>query len=254
MLTEEQLREFTERGFVVIRDAVPDHVVRSATKAVDELIDAAPPGEDVRGNHFYFVAAEDEPALLAPLTAGPALTYAEALTGPATLATPRQIQVALNIPPFDHRPGRPHIDGDSLNFPRSRPPGTFTLLAGVLMSDQSAENCGNLWVWPGTHLTHAEYFRTHGPDAFTAYPDIDLPEPEQITGRTGDLLLMHYLLGHNIGGNYATDRVRRALYYRVERVGHSSGERWREFLQDPWLDYDVIRSRPAAPPPGPGAA
>jgi hypothetical protein len=33
--------------------------------------------------------------------------------------------------------------------------GTFTLLAGVLMTDQLTENSGNLWVWPGTHLTHA---------------------------------------------------------------------------------------------------
>jgi hypothetical protein len=60
-----------------------------------------------------------------------------------------------------------------------------TLLAGVLMSDQLDEDAGNLWVWPGTHLTHGEYFRQNGPDAFfeaAGYPPIRLPEPEQIRG------------------------------------------------------------------------
>ena len=97
---------------------------------------------------------------------------------------------------------------------------------------------------PGTHLTHAEYFRAHGPEAFLAaagYPPIRLPEPEQVTGEAGDLLLAHYLLGHNIGGN-TSRAVRRAVYFRIKRAGHDP--RWREFLQDPWLDYDAVRERP----------
>src|SRR5208282_6058097 len=76
--------------------------------------------------------------------------------------------------------------------------------------------------WPGTHLTHAEYFRAHGPGAFLAtggYPPIPLPEPEQVTGEAGDLLLAHYLLGHNIGGN-TSRAVRRAVYFRIKRTGH----------------------------------
>ena len=63
------------------------------------------------------------------------------------------------------------------------------------MSDQRGQDAGNLWVWPGTHLAHAEYFRENGPEAFFAaggYPPIRLPEPEQVTGGAGDLLLAHY--------------------------------------------------------------
>jgi ectoine hydroxylase-related dioxygenase (phytanoyl-CoA dioxygenase family) len=148
--------------------------------------------------------------------------------------------VALNIPPFPHRPGMHHIDG----FPPEPDgrPGTFTMLAGVLMSDQRGPDAGNLWVWPGTHLTHAAYFREHGPEAFFAaggYPPVRLPAPEQVTGEPGDLLLAHYLLGHNIGGN-TSPAVRRAVYYRIKRTGHDP--RWREFLTDPWLDYDEVRA------------
>ena len=71
-------------------------------------------------------------------------------------------------------------------------------------------------------------------------PPIRLPEPEQVTGEAGDLLLAHYLLGHNIGGN-TSRAVRRAVYFRIKRAGHDP--RWREFLQDPWLDYDALRER-----------
>ena len=48
-----------------------------------------------------------------------------------------------------------------------------------------------------------------------------------------------YLLGHNIGGNTSA-ATRRAVYFRVKRFGHDP--RWREFLQDPWLDYDAVRA------------
>jgi hypothetical protein len=31
------------------------------------------------------------------------------------------------------------------------------------------------------------------------------------------------------------------VYYRIKRYDHH--DRWREFLQDPWLDYDTVRGR-----------
>ena len=136
-----------------------------------------------------------------------------------------QAQVALNIPSYSHRPGRPHIDGYA---PGQHTPGTFTLLAGLLLTDQLADNGGNLWVWPGTHLSHATFFAARGPEAFaeaSGYPDIELPEPTQVHGRRGDVLLAHYLLGHNIGGNYEADRTRRAIYWRLRAPSTSQDGR-----------------------------
>jgi hypothetical protein len=240
VLDHEQLREFAERGFIVIPHIVPPDLVAAGSRAIDRLMARLPPGPDVRGHHFYFPEAVRAPSLIGLLTESPAWSLAESLTGPGTLEVPWQVQVALNIPPFPPRPGGHHIDGYPPDLDGR--PGTFTMLAAVLMSDQLGEDAGNLWVWPGTHLTHAEYFREHGPDAFfeaAGYPPIKLPEPEQVRGRAGDLLLSHYLLGHNIGGN-TSDTVRRAVYFRVKRTGHDP--RWREFLQDVWLDYDPIRA------------
>ena len=239
VLSRGQVEEFAERGFLMLPGVVPPGVVEAAARAIDGLIEREPPGAAVRGPVNYFPEAARAPELAALLIGSPAFGLAEALTGAGTLEVPGQVQVALNIPPYPHRPGMHHIDGFPPG-PGGRP-GTFTMLAGVLMSDQRGPDAGNLWVWPGTHLTHAAYFREHGPDAFFAaggYPPIRRPEPEQVTGEPGDLLLAHYLLGHNIGGN-TSPAVRRAVYYRIKRTGHD--RRWREFLTDPWLDYDKVR-------------
>jgi Phytanoyl-CoA dioxygenase (PhyH) len=245
VLDDDQISEFAERGFVLVPQVVAAEVLAEAARRIDEIVAADPPAADRRGNHFYFLETKNEPALLAPLTGSPAFGLAEQLAGAGTLEVPWQVQVALNIPPYSHRPGIPHIDAANAEPAGEPVRGTFTLLAGILMTDQLAENSGNLWVWPGTHLTHAAYFRDHGSHLFCAYPPVDLPEPEQVKGRAGDLLLAHYLLGHNIGGNYESRQTRRALYFRVATADHASHRS--EFLRDAWLDYPPIRSRTVAP-------
>ncbi|WP_370380864.1 phytanoyl-CoA dioxygenase family protein [Catenulispora sp. GAS73] len=239
MLSEEQLKEFGERGYLVVPGVVDPELVERANRRIDELIEAKPPAEGHVGHHFYFPAAVDEPALTEPLMDA-AFAYAEALTEPGLLEEPQQVQVALNIPPFSHQPGRPHIDASISEPTPGFKPNSFTLLAGVFVTDQATENSGNLWVWPGTHLTHAEYFRERGVEMYCAYPDIKLPEPEQVTARAGDLLLAHYLLGHNIGGNYESDKTRRMLYYRVSGRGHA--EEPERILTEPWYEYGAVRA------------
>jgi ectoine hydroxylase-related dioxygenase (phytanoyl-CoA dioxygenase family) len=149
------------------------------------------------------------------------------------------VQISLNVPPFDHIPGGPHIDGLAPPEPDGRP-GTFTLLAGIFLTDQAAEQMGNLWVWPGSHLSAAAYFREHGPDALLSsapYPQVELSEPRHVLGRAGDLLLAHYLLGHNTGGNTSAV-TREVVYFRLRREGHRG--RWREFVQDPLLEFEPV--------------
>ena len=240
VLSDAQISEFAERGYLVVPQVVPAGILDRAARRIDELVDAGPPGADKRGPHFYFLEAKEEPDLIAPLTSSPAFGCAGDLAGQGTLDVPWQVQVALNIPPFPHRPGIPHIDAANPEPVDEPELSTFTLLAGILLTDQLAENSGNLWVWPGTHLRHAAYFREHGPRKFCAYPPIDLPAPQQVTGRAGDLLLAHYLLGHNIGGNFESQQTRRALYFRISSAGHAA--RRAEFLQDAWLDYAPVRS------------
>ena len=110
------------------------------------------------------------------LFSSPALSAAASLIEPGRFEAPEQVQIALNIPPYDHRPGGPHIDGLAPPEPSGRP-GTFTLLAGIFLTDQMSEWMGNVWVWPGSHLSAAGYFREHGADALISsatYPPVDL--------------------------------------------------------------------------------
>ncbi len=237
---EQSRRQFGERGYVVAPGVVAPDLIDWAMRAVDALIQEKPPPAATRGPHFYWPKADEGHPLLKLLTDSPALALAQSLVGPWPLQVPTFAQVALNIPPYDHRPGRHHLDG-ATPPPKDGTPGTFTLLVGVMLTDQTEQNAGNLWVWPATHFTHAEHFREAGPDALVAaggYPPIDLPEPEQVIGRAGDVLFAHYLLAHNIGGNIS-QQTRRMIYLRVETEGHR--ERWRDFMQDALLELEPIR-------------
>ncbi len=208
---------------------------------VDRLIADTPPPDGHRGHHFSWPRVSPGDSLLELLLDTGAFDVAEQLIEPGKLEVPSFAQIALNIPPYDHRPGRGHIDGVTPPEPDGRP-GTFTMLAALFLSDQIDENMGNLWAWPGTHRAQEAYFRERGPDALLAskaHPDIEHRDPEQVRGRAGDLLLAHYLLSHNIGSN-VSPHVRRVVYYRLQRQGHR--DRWRQCIQNALLEFDAVRA------------
>jgi hypothetical protein len=239
-LSEQQLVEFGLKGYLILPQVVPPDGVAKANEEVDRIVAASPPPQGHVGQHFYWPTTEESPSLYELVRDGGIAELGNELVSPNRVGIAfRQTQIALNIPVFRHRPGGPHLDG----YADDRPvPATFSMLAAVLLTDQDRENCGNLWVWPGTHRAHAAYFRERGPDAFNevkGYPPITWPEPVQILGQAGDVLLAHYLLGHNIGGNYKSGETRRALYWRLCVEGH--GDRWRQCLQDEFLEYPALR-------------
>ena len=240
-LSELQLREFGTRGYIILRNVIPRPILAAASAAIDRLIDEQPPPEGYVGHHFYWLSSLDGGPLPGLFYNTPLRSLSQSLIAPGKIEIAfDQVQVALNIPPFSHRPGAHHLDG---YLEGQEDPATFTMLAGVLMTEQIIENAGNLWVWPGTHRTHGAFFRERGPEALVelkGYPTIELPEPSQILGGPGDVLLAHYMLGHNIGGNYESETVRRAVYFRLRRVGHE--RRWRECLCDELLEFDPVRA------------
>ena len=240
VISTDQIRSFAERGYVVVPNAVPKPLIEAAHKAIDDLIQRNPPPAERRGFHFYWEApSSNADPLVALLQESHAVELATSLVTPLQLMKPSQVQVSLNIPIWNHRPGGPHIDGLRQTEPDGRP-GTFTLLAGIFLTDQSTTDMGNLWVWPGSHHVAAEYLRAHGPDAIfdIEHPTYPMRPPEQITGHAGDLFLGHYLLGHNMGGNTSA-QTRRVAYFRLHAEGHRS--RWRDCVQDPLLEFAPVR-------------
>jgi hypothetical protein len=229
-LSQDERKAFAEEGYVVVPQVVPRNLIDDARQEIKRLVTQNPPPSGHKGFHFYFL--NDLPRrLLALLTESPAKDVAESLIAPNKLAMPEQVQVSLIIPPWAHKPGGPHIDGLTPPEKDGRP-GTFSMLAGIFLTDQSSEDMGNLYVWPRSHCSCADYFREHGPDALricAPYPPVSLGAPRQVLGQTGDLLLAHYMLGHNMGGN-KSEITREVVYFRLRRENHR--EHWRRFVQD----------------------
>jgi Phytanoyl-CoA dioxygenase (PhyH) len=135
--------------------------------------------------------------------------------------------------------------------PGQRRPDSFTVLAAIYLVDEQQTQAGNLWVWPGSHLDHQRLFQQRGTRALLPVsghstmldPPPALREQVPVLARRGDLLLAHYLLGHNIGGN-TTDRVRRIAYYRLGCPGHEA--RWEDTFLDAFVEYSPVRRQLAS--------
>jgi len=246
-LGEDELRRFAEDGYLVIRNVVPEALLAAADEEIDRTMAEREPDEGKRepGQNAWFVAIPQLPRCDDLLRESPALAIANELVAPNTIDhagfdSPRYavIQIAITIPPWPHVPGGPHIDGWV-------PGDSFTMLAGVLLTDQRTDQTGNLWVWPGSHLAHQQMFRERGVDvlqkvtghATLLQPPLRLGAPVPVLGQRGDLVLSHFLLGHNKGGNTA-GHVRRTIYFRLAVPGHA--RRADQTRLDAWLEYPAM--------------
>lgn len=250
LLTAGMLRRFRDDGYIVLRGVVTDELLGDADQEIDNVeAGSTPPHEGTGepGVNTCFLPPASLPAAHAVLRRSDAIDVAQELVAPNTLELAfDHIQISTTRPPWTHIPGGPHIDG---HRPRE-PVGSFTLLLGVLLTDQTESQSGNLWVWPGSHLAHSQLCHKRGVEVLTASgghstwpePLVELRPPEPILGGRGDVVLAHYLLGHNKGGN-TRPYDRRTLYYRLAVPGHRA--RWSETLLDPWVEYPPVQALPS---------
>ena len=245
-LGDDQLRRFGRAGYAIVPDVVPEDLLRGADDEIAHLLSAVTPDEGTGGPgaNLWFRPSAELPRCDAALRRSAALDIANELVAPYELDhTFDHIQVATTFPPWSHVPGGPHLDGFG---PDQDPPGTFTVLAGILLTDQRVTSAGNLWVWPGSHLEHQRLFAERGTRVLRQTgghptlldPPVELGPSLEVRGRRGDLLLSHYLTGHNKGGN-TRHQVRKTVYFRLAVPGH--GERWEQALLDPWLEFAPVR-------------
>jgi hypothetical protein len=255
-VTDSDRRFFREHGYVVIPGVLDEGRIARGLALVEEQLAADPPppghvGQLARWPRFDSAdpAGPADSGRVYPLLefyreTGVAGLAAGLLREDLPLQEPDFAQVAVTIPTWPHRPGGPHLDGLNPLAPEPAP-HSFSLLAGVWLSDQSAPDNGNLYVWPGTHLRAGAYFAEHGAEAITRvdeleagpYPRVQLGAPAQATGPAGSVLFAHYLLAHNIGGHFGPPGApwRRTLYYRLSALGHR--ERWRTVVTEPLHEF-----------------
>ncbi len=157
-LGDDDLRGFGRSGYVVVPEVVSEDLLQAAEDEIDELLTTVAPdeGSGGAGANLWFPPCAQLPMCDVTLRRSGALEIADELVAPFKLDHAfDHIQVATTVPPWSHVPGGPHIDGHG---PNQDPPGTFTLLAGILLSDQNVPGVGNLWIWPGSQLEHGRLF------------------------------------------------------------------------------------------------
>lgn len=241
MLTPAQKQQIYQRGFVPVPRVVPSVLIHAARRRINEALDHAFETGDL--SVFKEKAIERAPEIAALFNDSPLRALAESAIGTGKIKPVRGGQVALRFSTISDLPAKPgpHLDGMYApgNGVAQGTIRNFTALVGVLLSDLPRPDAGNLAVWPGSHHLYEQFFRKHGPDSLLdGMPDVDLPEPEQIIGEAGDVVLCHYQLAHGVASNLSP-HIRYAVYFRLHHVDHEMNRK--ECMVNLWLEWEGLR-------------
>ena len=245
-LNAEQREALLRDGYATVAGVVPAAPLAAALRAINHSLGQGLPPADlpVFRSRSFCPELQRAPVILDLLRVTPAWLLAESLLGEGRVEAVRSGQIALAFPQTEPPEAPyPHLDG--LHTPTNGVPAgevrSFTLLVGVILSDVTGPGAGNLTVWPGSHRRYESYFRDNGPKSLLGgMPPIALPDPVEVTGSVGDVVLCHYQLAHAVGAN-TSPHVRYAVYFRLKSRGHD-GRRW-ECLTDLWKEWPGLRAR-----------
>jgi len=239
-----------EQGYIQIPGAVSRALVDDALKAINHGLGEGIPAERIaqyRAQSFL-PELQSSPAITNLLHRSSAMDALRSVLDVDRIHPVRSGQIALRFPiaGSEPRPAHPHIDGmyTPSNGVREGTIDNFTALVGVLLSDLPNPNAGNFTVWPGTHRSFGDYFRQHGAEALLeGLPPIEWPDPAQVTGKAGDLILAHYTLAHGIASN-VSPHIRYAVFFRIKHMDIDETN-WQAPMQDIWMHWPGMR--PALP-------
>ncbi len=244
-LTQVQKQAFYEQGFVQVSNVVPRHTINAALRAINHSIGQGMNIADMPSfrDRSFCPELQPDPIITDLLTQTPAWALAESLIGIGKIQPVNYGQIALRFPQRQDfsDPPSPHLDGMH-TATNGVPEGiikNFTLLVGIFLSDVPSPNSGNFTVWPGTHHLYEQYFREHDPRSLLqGMPNISLPEPQQIVGEAGDVILCHYQLAHAVAPNFSP-HIRYAVFFRLFHVAKEA-HKW-ESMTDIWLEWEGMR-------------
>lgn len=228
MLSESQQRSFMRNGYLQIRGAVALPLANAALRRINH--DLGIPGSMIDGGVEGSVKlagnTSNSDAILDLYYLSDACKYVEALVGAGQVVPPQGAQIALRFPelgePRDPLGTEWHTDG--MRQGRLHP---FTLLAGIALSNVPEPLCGNLTVFPESHVSLQSRLaadgKLHGHDdecykADSVWGDGTLPDlgtSVQLLAARGDLVLAHPNLAHRGGLNFSPD-IRYQVYFRIK--------------------------------------
>lgn len=245
-LSDEDLNTFRVSGVIIKRGFVPQDLVQRATTLVNDWY-RNDMDRRLLVSYTQRTFAPDlggHPDLLALFNKSGVADLVRDLLGDFLPVKTTQTQIRL--PEAESGGSQPekgmHVDGVSCPHLDPTELRTFSLLVGVVLSDISDPAGGALRYVPGGHLTMAEWFRTEWSLGITDQvpPQVDAMTGTPLLGKPGDVLLMHHLVPHAVGRNFATT-PRIMAYFRVSHPDHAN--RRLDALRDPWLDYPALSTR-----------
>lgn len=261
-------------GFVHLKDAVPQKLVRKARQEINRELGSSSQSADA----FKAKSFPDRAEITDLFNASMVPFILRHLLGP--LGQDREYhqdrgQLALRFPgdmchdgtcecdfgTFENVRRAWHIDGCPSNFL----PGVsdhwgkimnFDALVGILLSDIPETMSGELCCYPGSHTLLAQYFKKHGLDDVYKKGNAALPtgtrtdellgrKPAHCIGRAGDVFIANYMTAHFIAPNTAPD-IRYAVYFRV-RGPALEREHTQASMLDPLMHWRLSAAAAEAP-------
>jgi len=223
-LTVEQRRQWQTDGYLHLEGVLDDDQVAFFSEEIDRIRtvpgwEPKPDPELPIGHYAWMDHAVDldpggfmdrrdlltyHQSFIDLVDAEPVFDYIVDIMGPNILLSMTQAVVRPADPKF---PGYTHTDGgESLRLTRvseSSPP--IAMKAMYLLTDVPRENCGNLTVFPGSHMRQIPY---QGDRTMTPYS----PGAAQLIGKAGDVYLFPHALWHGPSRN-ESGNARKVLLY-----------------------------------------
>lgn len=229
-VTSAQFGALRDQGYVHLSGVVPEPLVRAARRAINSSLAAEglhPEFLPTYRAQSYCPELRRSRAVLDLVDETDVWPLLRSLVAAGDVQRPSSAQIRLEFPQLDPSSAAepvPTLDGvipPCEAFPQGRVENYMALLV-VCLSDVPEADSGNLTVWPGTHRAYEEYFRAHGPETLVdGTPGIELPEPEQLTVRAGDAVLVHYQTARSTSINLSP-HVAYAAHFRIRTGRHES--------------------------------
>jgi hypothetical protein len=244
-LSLEEKNRFVRDGALIRKSFVSPALVQAALRAVKEWYDRSldPSEIDNYSQKTFAPNLGDHRDLLNVYYHSGLTDLAAAFVSPEGIRSVSAAQIQIRVPDelrVSQSEKSMHVDGVACPHLEPTELRTFTLLAGVLLTEVNDVSEGALRYLPGAHIDMARWFREDWklgarlqvPPAIGERPGIPF------LGRPGDVILLHHLTPHAVGANRTT-KPRIMVYFRVKHERHD--ERMLESLYDPWLEFPALR-------------